>query len=161
MPLSWQLFRIVCLLQAAAAIYYFFRSMVAIFDQGGALNIFSFFCFAVIGAFAVFAFNLINSNYPDKPVAGKQKSWFNWLFLLNFLVLAFLFSFFFSAFRDYKELLSFLPNRMIPSWFKWHFASTLLLLIFQLIILFGLYNLRRLLFINAYKIRQFEFEEKE
>ena len=161
MPLNWQLFRIVCLLQAAGAIYYFFRAMIGMFDKGDTLYIFSFFCFAVIGAFAVFAFNLINSNYPDKPVAGKQKSWFNWLFLLDFLLLAFLFSLFFSTLRDYNYLRSLVPDFMIPSSWKWVLGSTALMIIFQLILLFGLYNLRRLLFINAYKIKQFEFEEKE
>ncbi len=161
MPLNWQLFRIVCLIQSAMSIYYFFTSMTSLFEQGGLLHFFSLICFGLVATFALFAFTLINSNYPNKPVAGKQKSWFNWLFLLDFLVLAFLFSIFFSTLRDYKHLRTLVPDSLIPSAWKWVLGTTALILIFQFIILFGMYSLRRLLFINAYKIKQFEFEEKE
>lgn len=161
MPLSWQLFRIVCLLQAAGAVYYFFKSLVAAFDYGGAQYLFFIICFALVAIFSIFGFNMVNNNYPNKPVTGNQKSWFNRLFLLNFLLLAFLFTWFFISLRDYNKFTSCFTSQTPPLSLKLAVISTALMLTFQFIILFGMYSLRRLLFINAYRIKQFEFEEKE
>jgi len=44
--------------------------------------------------------NVLNNNYPDKPITGRQKNVFNWLFLLNFLLVAFLFGVLFAEYRE-------------------------------------------------------------
>ncbi len=112
-----------------------------------------------MASLAIFGINLVNTNYPDKPVAGRQKSVFNWLFLLNFLLLAFLFALFFSSYNQLKIISTLLgrsffslPVRMLLT-----FLIPFTILAFQFIILYGLYTLRRKLYEN-FNARQFEFE---
>lgn len=112
-----------------------------------------------MASLAIFGINLVNTNYPDKPVAGRQKSVFNWLFLLNFLLLAFLFALFFSSYNQLKIISTLLgrsffslPVRMLLT-----FLNPFTILAFQFIILYGLYTLRRKLYEN-FNARQFEFE---
>jgi hypothetical protein len=119
--------------------------------------------FLLIAALAILGISLLHTNYPDKPVAGKQKSLFNWLFLFNFLLLAFLFGLFFSEYRQLNSLREFGGRRVISLPFKVlaPLFISLGLLIFQFIILYGLYTLRRELFLNYIRDKQFEFEEEK
>jgi len=163
MPFSWQLFRIVCLLQMMATVFLSFASLISFFNAGRFSYVFETIAFALVASLAIFALNLLNTNYPDKPVVGKQKSIFNWLFLINFLLLAFLFAHFFADYNGLRVLSS-LTGRSIFS-FSFRFWWPVILfgatIIFQFIILYGLYILRRLLYLNFYEARQFEFEGKE
>lgn len=163
MPFGWQIFRIICLLQMLATTYYSFISLISLFNGNGIYYLFETIAFAIIAIFAIFALNLLNNNYPDKPVAGKQKAAFNWLFLLNFLLLIFLFAHFFAAFRSLREItdqlrLPSLVDAPTSAWMPPIMFSAILFL--HLVLIYGLYILRRLLFINFFSRQQFEFEEK-
>ena len=163
MPFSWQLFRIICFLQMLAATYFSFTSLISFFNYGGFPDILETIAFALIASFAIFAMNLLNTNYPDKPVAGKQKSAFNWLFLLNFLLLAFLFALFFSTYRMMNVISQFSGHSIFSLSFRfwWLILIFTLMIIFQFSILYGLYILRRLLYLNFFQNKQFEFEGQE
>jgi hypothetical protein len=130
--------------------------------QSGSYTFFLHSCaFALMAALSIVALNIINNNYPDIPVAGKQKILFNWLFLINFLLLSFLFG---LVFAEYKVLKSaaILLNRSIstlPSGFYLFFIIYTTMLVFQFLILYGLYELRLLLYMNWRK-KKFEFEEE-
>lgn len=157
---SWLLFRIVCLLQMLATVFLSFTSLTSFFNAGRFAYVLETTAFALVASLAIFALNLLNSNYPDKPVAGKQKSIFNWLFLLNFLLLAFLFAHFFADYNGLR-VLSNLTGRSIFSFsfkFWWPVLLFAGIIIFQFIILYGLYILRRLFNLNYSEPRQFEFE---
>jgi phosphoglycerol transferase MdoB-like AlkP superfamily enzyme len=124
-------------------------------------DIFKLILFLLITLISIFAVNILNNNYPDTPVTGGQKKTFNRLFLLNFLFLAILFGLIIAEFRTALAIskllnISFfeLPFRLLMMFF-----SYVLTLIFQFIILYGLYDLRRLLYVNFMK-RKFEFEGK-
>lgn len=116
-----------------------------------------------MAALAILGLTLMSTHYPDKPVTGKQKSVFNWLFLLNFLLLAFVFALFFSSLKQLKlaSLVLSKPVLSLPLEFLVSFGITIVLLIFHFMILYGLYNLRRKLYINFYANKQFEFEKRE
>ncbi len=163
MSTPWLLFRIICLLQMMGAAFFGFVSLTGFFNSGRIYFVFETIAFLLIAALAVFAINLISSNYPDKPVAGSQKTAFNWLFLLNFLLLAFLFALLFAAYRNIKNYaqltgmgISSLPLKV---WTEPIISVTMLL--FQFIILYGLYILRRLLFLNYLEASEFDFEKKK
>jgi hypothetical protein len=116
---------------------------------------------AFIAALPVFTFNIINNNFPDKPIVGKQKRNFNRLFLLNFFLIAFLFGF---IFRDYRQAqvtadLASISVFKLPGYFLFGFIISVLMLIFHFIILFGLFWLRSNINFNANR-KQFEFESK-
>lgn len=157
MSVGWKLFRIICLLQMMAATFLTFTSFI--FGSIGPM-ILQTIAFALIAAFSIFAFSLINTNYPDKPVVGKQKTRFNQLYLFNFLLLAFLFGHFFSAFRTLRDYASTLEVSIFDArWIVWRPVIVFsCMLLFQFILLYGMYILRRILYINSVTSRQFEFE---
>jgi len=160
MSIGKHLFRIVCFLQMLITCYLGFIALTNFIRLGRFYYALETVCFILIASLAILALTLLNTNYPDKPVMGRQKSVFNWLFLINFLLLSFLFGLFFSEYRILNESRQFggrvvisLPfNTLLP------LLTALAILIFQLIILFGLYNLRRELYFN-YRRREFEFEK--
>ena len=163
MPIGWNIFRIICLLQMLATVFLSFTNLISIFNTGDFQYLLQTIAFMIISSLPVLALSILNSNYPDKPVVGRQKSIFNWLFLLNFLLLAFLFAFFFSALRNLQSVAN-LVNKEIYSlpFSLWiHALICTGMLLFHLIILYGLYILRRILYINQFEERQFEFEGKE
>jgi hypothetical protein len=115
--------------------------------------------FTSIMLLTILAVNLLNNNYPDDPVEGKQKKSFNRLFIVNFLFLTFLFGFIIAEFRSLNKLagaagkyLSDLPFSIFLMLIVYS-----CILIFQLVILYGLYKLRLELYSNFLK-RKFEFE---
>jgi hypothetical protein len=118
--------------------------------------------FTFIMLLSVLAVNLLNNNYPDEPVDGKQKKNFNRLFLINFLFLALLFGFIIAEYRSLNQLVIATGKSL----FDYPFAIFLMLivyfgmLIFQLLILYGLYKLRLELYSNFMK-REFEFEKSK
>jgi hypothetical protein len=159
--LNWQFFRIICFLQLLLTAFLAVVAFIGIFKYA---NSFYFFLTSLAFCFmfwlAVIAIGLLNNNYPDKPVSGGAKTIFNWVFLLNFLLLIFVFGLFFaeiSRLKDTGENLN-TPIFHLPIRFFIPFTVTSTLLIFHLIILFGLYNLRRMLYFNFIR-RKFDFEK--
>ena len=162
MSFGWQVFRIICLLQMLATTLYTFSNLTNLFNKGQFQYFLEAIAFGLLGALSVFALSVLNSNYPDKPISGSQKTTFNWLYLLNFLLLAFLFGLFFSSINSLQETAT-LVGRGIFSLPISEWVPTLIwtgILLFHFIILYGLYILRRLLFMNHHLQQQdFEFEK--
>jgi hypothetical protein len=117
--------------------------------------------FAFIFMLTILALNIINNNYPDVPVTGKQKTNFNRLFLLNFLFLVFMFGVLFSDYRELSVMATFTKRSVFKLPFELFIPllTNLVMLIFQFILLYGLYELRRELYFNFMK-KEFEFERK-
>lgn len=161
MSIGWHIFRILCLLQMLAAAFFSFTSLINFFNYGRFVYLFETLAYAMIASFAAFSLNLVNTNYPDKPVAGKQKSVFNWLYLFNFLLLAFLFAQFFSAYRLVEAFSAFTDHNIFAVSFSLWLPALVfgVMLLFQFILLYGLYILRRLVYLNFFSRQQFEFEE--
>lgn len=159
-PLRWKIFRITCIVQLLAAsanalekLFYFFLNL-------SFSNIAGLLLFIAIMLLCILGINLVNNNYPEEPVAGRQKKVFNRLFLFNFLLLTFLFGFIIAEIRSLNQF----AGKLGTTFFEIPFSLFLMLLIylvmliFQLIILYGLYHLRLELYSNFMK-RKFEFEK--
>jgi hypothetical protein len=122
-------------------------------------SLIGFTVFLSILLLTILAVNLLNNNYPDEPVEGRQKKSFNRLFLINFLFLAPLFGFEIAEFRSLSQLANLTSKQL----FELPFSIFLMLinysgvLILQLLILYGLYKLRIELYQNFTR-REFEFE---
>jgi hypothetical protein len=142
-----------------AATFILFTSLIDFFNSPGFSDIARLLLFLLVMLLAIFAVNTLNTNYPDTPVAGRQKKLFNRLFLLNFIFLAFLFGFVFAELRFVNSFASLTgkPFYRLPFIILMTAITYGVILIFQFIILYGLYNLRRLLYANFMK-RKFEFE---
>lgn len=160
MPLSWKLYRLLCVCQVILALYLLFASMIGFVTVSSFAGAIRILVYLMVASIAVLAINILNKNYPDTPITGRQKSTFNWLFLLNFLFLALLFGFVIAEYRSLKELAALIQKDFIalPASLIIIFIAQLLLLLFQLIILYGLYELRRFLHENFTR-QQFEFEK--
>jgi len=160
MPASWKLYRIVCILQVIFSSFFLFTSLINLFRTTLFGDVAGILLFLLVTSLAVFAVNVLNNNYPDIPISGKQKKTFNWLFLLNFIFLAILFGFIFSEYRSLR-IFSNLINRRFPE-LPFHlfirFAALICILFFQLVVLYGLYLLRLRLYDNFLK-QKFEFEK--
>jgi hypothetical protein len=162
MPLKWKLFRIICLLQMLSASFFTIMSLITFFQVFTLAVFIRLILFLLVLLLSVFSVNLLNNNYPDVPVAGRQKTHFNRLFLLNFIFLIFLFGIVFGDIRHlrfYADLMGAgifkLPLRLLITPVI-DFAT----LVFQFIILYGLYLLRNELYFN-FRNKQFEFEKDQ
>lgn len=161
MSIGWKLYRFVCIIQMTIAAFIMLMTLLDFFRHASFGDVFKLLLFLLIMLLSIFAVNTLNNNYPDTPITGSQKKTFNRLFLLNFIFLAVLFGLIIAEYRAISELtkllnISFfdLPFRLLIL-----FLSYVLVLIFQFIMLYGLYDLRRLLYVNFMK-RKFEFEGK-
>jgi hypothetical protein len=160
---NWKALRVICMLQMLIASFYIISYTVRLFVVGRGIYFLEMIFFALVCALAVLGMSLLNTNYPDRPVVGKQKAAFNWLFLANFLLIAYLFGLVFAEYRGLRfyAMLSGksvfgLPSRsLLPLFLRF------LVLIFQFVILFGLYSLRLELHRNFFEKNQFEFEDKK
>ncbi len=162
MPLRWKIFRIICVLQLLAASANLLQRLFYFFLNISFSNIAALLLFTSMLLLCVLGINLVNNNYPDEPVEGKQKKIFNRLFLLNFLLLAFLFGFIISGFRILDNFSSITGKAFFDLPFDLFLMPIAYsaMLIFQLIILYGLYSLRLELRSNFMK-RKFEFENPQ
>jgi hypothetical protein len=136
--------------------------LINLFKSGGFSAIITILLFLLIFLQTILAINILNNNYPDTPVTGRQKTNFNWLYLLNFLFLVFLFGFIFSEYRQLHSLSVLIGKSIfeLPFEFFIYLITHLIILIFQFIILYGLYQLRRELYFNFMK-KQFDFEKDQ
>ncbi len=162
MPLHWKIFRGICIVQMIAAAVNVLDLLFNFFRYASWSGLVGLVLFTFIMLLSVLAVNLLNNNYPDEPVDGKQKKNFNRLFLINFLFLALLFGFIIAEYRSLNQLVIATGKSL----FDYPFAIFLMLivyfgmLIFQLLILYGLYKLRLELYSNFMK-REFEFEKSK
>jgi hypothetical protein len=162
MPVRWKLFRIVCILQMLAASVFAIMALIRFFEAGNFSAFIRIVLYLLIFLQTILAVNIINNNYPDTPVTGKQKTNFNRLFLLNFLFLVFLFGIVFSEYRQLNALAQLTGKSILELPFEWfiYLIIHLIVLIFQFIILYGLYQLRRELYFNFMK-KEFDFEKNQ
>jgi hypothetical protein len=161
MPVKWKIYRIICIVQMMAASIFAITSLINFFQAGALGDILRAILFVLIFMLTILAVTVLNNNYPDIPVAGRLKTNFNRLFLLNFVFLVFMFGIVFSDYRQLSILATLFNRPLLKLPFEM-FTSLLtssVMLIFQFVILYGLYELRRELYFNSRK-KEFEFERK-
>jgi hypothetical protein len=161
MPVRWKLFRIICVLQMIIASVYAIMALinVAIYGFWALLIV---LVFVLIFLLAVLGINILNDNYPNTPVTGRQKTKFNRLFLLNFLFLFVLFCILFIEIRAAKLIIGISHKPVLELSYELfiNLIGIIVTLVFQFIILYGLYSLRNELYLNFMK-KQFEFEKDQ
>ena len=151
--------RIICIIQILIAIFLCFSSLFDLLMGEGFSSLLQAIAFGFIAALPVLTFTIYNKNYPDKIIEGRQKKYFNRIFLINFLLIAFLFGY---IFRDYREAVfqsTSLGLDSVPFIFFIPFIISCVILIFHFSILYGLYWLRRHINNNTSR-KQFDFEEE-
>jgi hypothetical protein len=162
MSLRWKLFRAICIVQMIAAAVILLETLFNFFRYALWSGVIGLVVYTAMLLLTILAVNLLNNNYPDEPIEGRQKKNFNRLFLINFLFLAFLFGFIIGEYKSLIKLADATNQGMfsMPAGIFIMLVIYILLLIFQLVILYGLYKLRLELYSNFTK-RKFEFESGE
>ncbi|HEU5164350.1 MAG TPA: hypothetical protein VFU29_02350 [Chitinophagaceae bacterium] len=152
--------RIVCIIQILIAIFLCISSLFGVLMGSGIMSLLQAIAFGFIAALPILTIAVYNKNYPDKIIEGRQKKYFNRIFLINFLLIAFLFGF---VFRDYRDAIVQSRSLGLGSGvylaFFIPFILSCCILIFHFSILYGLYCLRRQINNNGSR-KQFDFEEE-
>ena len=162
MPVKWKLFRVVCIVQMLSASVFTIMGLINFFTAGNLFSLLTTLLFLLIFLLTILAINILNNNYPNVPVTGKQKSNFNRLFLVNFLFLVFLFAIIFAEYRTLNDIAALTGTSFFNLPFRLfiYFIMAVSTLVFQFIILYGLYQLRRELYFNCMK-KEFDFEKDQ
>jgi hypothetical protein len=155
------LFRIICFLQFLITAFSSISSLISFFREERFYFFMECIFFLLMSWISIFAISLVGTNYPDRPVAGKQKTTFNWLFLINFFLVAFLFGLFFFELKQARLVASILGTNLfsLPFSFQIPVIVSFVMVLFHLIVLYGLFGLRRLLYANFNRNKKFEFEQ--
>lgn len=155
------LLRIVCIIQLILAVFQCFFSLIGLLS-GQFIFLLQAIAFALIALLPIFTFILIGNNFPDKIIAGKQRKNFNRIFLINFLMIAFLFGFFFRDLRHVQAIVkgTDLSIFQLNIFFLGGLIISFIMLLFHFFILYGLYWLRSHINYNATR-KQFDFEMQQ
>ncbi len=163
LTIGWKLFRLLCILQLIAVGLQLILSAGGLFNRQHILFLsVSVIIYLIIFSFVYQGLLLINYNYPETPLGPKQKKVFNWLYLLNFLAIAFLFG---QLISQWKLTVPFL--KMIHGgWLDWLLFSFSLLqagaiFAFHILFLIGMYLLRRVIYQNTIESWQEQFSDSE
>src|SRR4051812_37276640 len=90
---SWKIFRAVCIVQMILVAFQGMLSFSSLFYKTHILqSLISAVAYAFVFLFVYQGLSILNYNYPDIPLTVKQKRSFNILYLVNFLLIAFLFA---------------------------------------------------------------------
>ena len=150
--------RIICGIQLVLAVFKSFTSLASLLTDGGFIYFLQAAAYAIIAILPVQVFIILSVNFPDKPIAGRQKKNFNRVFLINFLLIAFLFGF---VFYDYRKDASLAAEAgLVHPVFYINFCISIVMLVFHFIILYALFWLRNHVYKNAMQ-KQFDFEMQD
>jgi hypothetical protein len=159
MPLRWKLFRLVCVLQILLVVGIGGYSFIMIFlSVSRFYYFFNAIAFVIMMLLANLGLSVLTNNYPDVPIVDAQKSRFNWLFLLNFLLISFSSAHIVAEYRTLNEISVFSEITRLPIKLFGPLILYLFIFVFHLIILYGLFFLRREIYAN-YLRKEFEFEK--
>lgn len=134
--------RFICVLQFILAGCMILLSFVDIFEYRGWYGILRFAALGFVIWWAVFVLQLIQTNYPDEPIAGGRKTAFNWLYLVNFFVLPVILGRVISNVTILYDIQKNYSGR-ISAYFYGITAIYLCMAILQVMILYGAFTLRR------------------
>lgn len=135
------LFRLICIVQFVLSGYMAVSSFTDIFNAPGLYSVMSFVTFCLVIYLVVFLLQVMHKNHPDIPLSLSQKSAFNRLFLLNFIMLSVLLA---ANINDVKLIIaSGNTLNILPSFAYALTVLNFLITIFQVYILISMVKFRR------------------
>ena len=157
--------RIVCIIQILMAVFQCLSSFTGLVLNGEFIFLLQSIAFAFIVILPIITFNISNNYFPDKIIEGRPKKNFNRVFLINFLLISFLFGFVFQNFSDYRNAVKLSHEFSVatkygpPASYLISIIISCAMLIFHFSILYGHYWMRRYINNNV-NHKQFDFEEE-
>jgi hypothetical protein len=161
---SWKLFRFCCIIQMVLVALLLVLGVRGIFYRSKIIfPITEVLAYGTIFFFVYMGLSLLNYNYPDTPLTPRQRRHFNWLFLVNFLLVAYLFGQLISEWRRVIPWITLVEGRFL----NYFSLLTMLIMnfvifILQLVFLGGMFQLRRVIHQNTVNnwYNQFDDEKK-
>ena len=158
--------RIVCIIQILIAIFQCLFSFTGLVLEGEFILLLQSMASAFIAIFSIITFSISNNYFPDKIIEGRKKKNFNRIFLINFLLISFLFGLVFRDYKDYRNAVklshvftvtgNYMP--LVP--YLISLITSCAMLIFHFSILYGHYWMRRYINNNV-NYKQFDFEMQD
>jgi|GEM_PF-7008841 len=163
MPLRWKIFKALAILQLIFVTFKTFTGFAALFFAEKLFYpILDILTYGLMLAFVTLGFTVVNYNFPETPLSISRKRWFNYLFLLNFLLIAVLFA---KAISDWgwvnviteREFVNLGTSKIYYYFLLFH--STLIFLL-HLYFLYSMYRLRKEIYSNSEEAWVKEFKEE-
>ena len=166
MPIRWKIFKAIAVLQLIFVTFKAFTAFAGLFFEGGVFySILDILTYGLMLAFVTLGFSVVNYNFPETPLSVSRKRWFNYLFLLNFLLVAVLFAKTINEWTivrmfDAREFVRVSGTSKIYYYFL--LLHNTLIFVLHLYFLFSMYKLRKEIYSNSEEawVREFKEEPK-
>ena len=167
MPIRWKIFKAIAVLQLIFVTFKVLTAFVGLFFEGAFFNsIVDILTYGLMLAFVTLGFSVVNYNFPETPLSLSRKRWFNYLFLLNFLLVAVLFA---KAINEWELVGLLFPGEFVSTrvvgskaYFVFLLVHNTLIFLVHLYFLFSMYKLRKEIYSNSEEtwVREFKDETK-
>lgn len=158
----WKVFRVLCIVQLILVAFLGVKSFGQLFTRENTLlYLVNTAAYTMVFLFVYQGLSILNYNYPDQPLTAKQKRMFNLLYLVNFILIAFLFA---RVVNDWW-MVRFVFDPVIVKSTGWYTMTAFLLMswlifIIHLITLGGMFKLRRFIHENTLNSWYNQFDQK-
>ena len=161
LSVSWKIFRVISIIQLVLVAFKLMLALVGlVYLKTPLYSLLSAIVYGTIFFFVYQGLSLLNYNFPDVPLTLKQKKLFNRLFVVNFLLITFLFAEVVSNWWM-VPLIANSVNARISSILALLSPLILSVLVFSihLVFLAGMIRLRRVIYQNTIHTWYRQFDE--
>lgn len=158
----WKVFRVLCIVQLILVAFLGVKSFGQLFTRESTLlYLVNTAAYTMVFLFVYHGLSILNYNYPDQPLSAKQKRMFNLLYLVNFILIAFLF----ARVVNNWWMVRFVFDPEIVKSAGWYTMTAFLFIswlifIIHLITLGGMFKLRRFIHENTLNSWYNQFDPK-
>lgn len=150
MPVGWRLFRALCFFLLLASGLEGVFSLLRLFYGHFGTAFIGLLAYTLQYLFLLMGLSLLNQHYPDRGLRRDQKSRFNLLFVLNFMVISFFFARLIAEYRSTVPVLLAHEGGSISVLLAgYSLYSASFIFIGHLAFLYGMFMLRRHLHGNS------------
>jgi hypothetical protein len=161
---SWKIFRVISIIQLVMVSLQAMLALVDLFFYNSTIwySLAGVVIYSVMFFFIYQGLSLLNDNFPDVPLTDKQKLLFNRLFLINFLLIAWLFA---KVVNNWWVIPFVSEVNKSPVLSMMGLLAPLLLsavtFILHLVFLWGMIRLRRVIYQNTVSTWVEQFDESK
>jgi len=157
----WKFFRVICIVQLILVAFKGIFSLSQLFDNGSIwVPLVNIAAYTLVFLFVYHGLSMLNYNYPDVPLSLKQKRSFNILYLINFILISFLF----AEVVNTRWMVPFIVNAEFVKKYWFMLTSQLafpwLIFIIHLVVLVGMFWLRKTIYQNTISTWYEQFDKK-
>ena len=157
----WKFFRVICIVQLILVAFNgIFSISNLLFTRHILVSLVNIAAYTLVFLFVYHGLSILNYNYPDVPLSQKQKRSFNILYLINFILISFLFAQVVNSrwIAGYALSADFIKKYWF--WLTVQFVFPWLIFIIHLVVLIGMFGLRRTIYQNTINTWYEQFDKK-